>query len=460
MTPFKKALLSFRVASLFIKRRVKWLSFAAILLILIAGVFLIFKDELLKQFISEGLVGTYTEDDLPPVVVNLLSQSLVVVNTKGMAEGSVASSWQTNNDATIYTVKLRDNLYWSDGTKLRAADIDFSLPDVGIRVIDDTTVEFKLTDSFSPFPLLLTKPVIRKGSHTGLGPYQIKNIQKDKIFVKKLTLHSAEKNMPNIIIRFYPNEKIARSALKVGEVQALLGVSEFGGLDSEKTLKEMSKPNFQQLVTIYYNTKDSLLSDENLRIALSFQAPTISGEVEAKTFIPPASWAFNAEVRDYLDNNEQAKLSLKKVGKLDKITLTATSSLKSVGEKVIEAWKKLGVDAVLRVESGIPQNFQALLIAQNIPLDPDQYSLWHSTQTQTNLTKYSSPRVDKDLEDGRKSADMEVRKLKYKDLQKIILDHAPATFLYFPKYNIVYRKKIESMLTKVIKIQLPQLFKE
>lgn len=460
MTLFKKILLSFRVSSLFIKRRAKWLILAAVLLILVSVVFLIFKDELQKQVISEGLVGTYTEGDLPPVVVNLLSQSLIVVNAQGMTEASLASSWQTNNDATVYTVKLKDNLYWSDGTKLYVSDIDFSLPDVGVRAIDDNTLEFKLADSFSPFPLLLTKPILKKGSRIGLGPYQIKSIQKDKIFVKKLVLYSPQKNMPNIIIRFYPNEKIAKSALKIGEIQSLLGISEFGGLDKEKTLRGISKPNYQQLVTIYYNTKDPLLSDENLRIALSFQAPSISDEVEAKTSIPPTSWAFNAEVRDYLDNNEQAKISLKKVGKLDRITLTATSSLKNVGEKVVEAWKKLGIDAVLRVESGIPQNFQALLIAQNIPLDPDQYSLWHSTQTQTNLTKYSSPRVDKDLEDGRKSADMEIRKLKYKDLQKVLLDHAPATFLYFPKYNIVYRKKIEVMLTKVIKIQLPQLFRE
>ena len=118
-------------------------------------------------------------------------------------------------------------------------------------------------------------------------------------------------------------------------------------------------------------------------------------------------------------------------------------------------WQELGLNAKLRVESGIPQNFQALLITQIIPQDPDQYQLWHSTQTLTNLSKYSSPRADKDLEDGRKTASEEERKEKYMDFQKVLMEDAPATFLYYPKYNIIYLKKIEGLLSKILPIQLP-----
>ena len=113
----------------------------------------------------------------------------------------------------------------------------------------------------------------------------------------------------------------------------------------------------------------------------------------------------------------------------------------------------MGFDTKLRIETGIPQNFQALLITQSIPTDPDQYFLWHATQTKTNLTKYDSKRVDKDLEDGRKIITEEDRKQKYFDFQKTLLEDAPAAFLYFPKYNIVYLKKVESLLDKVLNIQ-------
>jgi len=98
-----------------------------------------------------------------------------------------------------------------------------------------------------------------------------------------------------------------------------------------------------------------------------------------------------------------------------------------------------------------------LLIAQNIPADPDQYSLWHSTQTQTNISQISNPRIDKDLEDGRKATDSAVRKARYQDFQKVLLDHAPATFLYFPKYNVVMLKKAQPNLEKVLNLQLNSL---
>ena len=209
-------------------------------------------------------------------------------------------------------------------------------------------------------------------------------------------------------------------------------------------------------MTIFYNTSDKILADKNLRLALSFAAPSIKNETAAVSSIPPDSWAFNPDVRDYLDNPSQAKLYLSKVKdvKKDQVVLTATQSLQGVGQEVVSAWNAQGINASLKVESGIPQNFQALLIAQDIPLDPDQYSLWQSTQTDTNISKESSPRIDKDLEEGRKVTDINKRKADYADFQKVLLDESPATFLYFPQYNVTYLKKSEDDLKKVFNIQL------
>jgi peptide/nickel transport system substrate-binding protein len=190
------------------------------------------------------------------------------------------------------------------------------------------------------------------------------------------------------------------------------------------------------------------------------QLTSMNGEEAAITSLPPASWAFNKDVKDYLDNPDAAKVALQKVknGKDSTIALTVTSSLKSVGNQVAEAWRKNGINVSVNEESGVPQNFQALLITQKIPADPDQYALWHSTQLGgSNISQYSSPRIDKDLEDGRKLTDLEVRKAKYQDFQKTLLDHAPATFLYFPKFHVEYQKKSESKLMEVLKLQFPHL---
>lgn len=438
------------------KRKKRVILSIVIVLGLIIVFLLKFFNSFSRDLVIEGLVGTYVERDLPETVTVLISENLVNVDESGTPKPGLAQSWEVLENGTVYKLKLKDNLNWSDGTKLKASDINIAIPGSELKTPDEGTLEFKIADSFSPFLTLLKKPVLKKESLVGVGPYQVTQVKKDGLFIKRLTLQDSGNNLPDVQIKFYPNEKTAKNALKLGEIQSLLGVSELGDLPYQSHLAIYSKVKYDQVVTIFYNTKDPILSEDNLRLGLSYGAPVIKEEVEAVTSISPKSWAFNSSVKDFLEKPNQAKVSLDKVknGKESTITLTATSSLKNVGERVVEVWRGLGINAVLRVESGIPQNFQALLITQNIPLDPDQYSLWHSTQLGTNISQYGNPRIDKDLEDGRKLADLETRKQRYQDFQKVLLDHSPATFLYFPKYNVVYFKKIEEPLKRVLERQL------
>ena len=150
---------------------------------------------------------------------------------------------------------------------------------------------------------------------------------------------------------------------------------------------------------------------------------------------------------------ERAKANMPEDKLAKELILTTIPNLEEVGNKIISSWKNLGLNTKIRIESGIPQNFQVLLITQSIPQDPDQYFLWHATQIKTNLTGYDSKRADKDLEDGRKMITEEDRKTKYFDFQKTLLEDAPAVFLYFPKYNIVYLKKSGKLLEKILSLE-------
>ncbi len=88
-----------------------------------------------------------------------------------------------------------------------------------------------------------------------------------------------------------------------------------------------------------------------------------------------------------------------------------------------------------------------------IPKDPDQYSLWHSTQMQTNITKYKNVKIDKLLEDARTTSDENKRKELYFDFQKFLMEDAPATFIYHPyRYQVNY-KNIRQLLEKLPKTQ-------
>ena len=104
-----------------------------------------------------------------------------------------------------------------------------------------------------------------------------------------------------------------------------------------------------------------------------------------------------------------------------------------------EVWKKIQIDTNIEVVESIPDNFQIFLGDFYVPLDPDQYMIWHSVQD-NNISKYENKRIDKLLEDGRKETDINTRKKIYADFQKYLIDDSPVTFLYFPYEYEISRK--------------------
>lgn len=407
--------------------------------------------------IRVGLIGTFQEHDLPIEVTRLLSDPLVEASSDGKIKPNLVTGWEVNNDATNFKFKLKDNLKWSDNTSIKATDLEFSIPNTEVSFPEDKVIQFGLKDSYSPLPSLLVKPIFKKGSLIGIGPYKVAKIEKSRIFITKLTLRPNNPSLPVIYIRFYPNEKVAITGFSLGEVQVLLGLSNPKLLPKNPLTNIRQETDYSKIVTIFFQTKDALLGNRSLRQALAYQTPVVKDEESANNPYPPNFWAYNRDSKKYLSNPEEAQAALERAksqvpdDKLhSELILTTTPNLEGVGKVVADAWRELGFDSKLRIESGMPQNFQALLITQSIPIDPDQYFLWHATQIKTNLTNYDSKRADKDLEDGRKTANEEERKARYFDFQKTLLEDAPAAFLYFPKYNIVYLKKVEYLLDKIV----------
>ena len=408
-----------------------------------------------------GMVGTYQTHDIPEEVIQLASAGLVSIDENGRVKANLVSGWETNNDATVFKFKLKDNLKWIDDTPLNSQDLEFAIPNTEVVYPDDKTIQFNLKEPYSPLPSLLIRPIFKKGTLLGVGPYQITAVDKSRIFITKLVLKPKTDGLPIIYVRFYPNEKVATAGFNLGEVQTLLGLSNTAPFVGNPKVAFSQRVDFGKIVTILFQIKDPLLSNRSLRQALSYITPNIAKEIEANNPYPPTSWAYNPDAKRYLSNQEEAQAALERAkAQVPKeslnaeIILTATPNLESVGKTIIEKWKTLGFDAKLRIESGIPQNFQALLITQSIPADPDQYFLWHATQTKTNLSKYDSKRADKDLEDGRKIINEIDRKERYFDFQKALLEDAPAIFLYFPKYNVVYLKGVKEKLDQVLSLQV------
>ncbi|MDP2736664.1 MAG: ABC transporter substrate-binding protein [bacterium] len=99
------------------------------------------------------------------------------------------------------------------------------------------------------------------------------------------------------------------------------------------------------------------------------------------------------------------------------------------------------------------RNFDALIYGAITGADPDPYAFWHSSQigqAGLNIADYANKEVDKLLEDGRLSSDINSRQEKYKKFQEMIAEDEPAIFLYSPNYTYVQSKKIKGFNIKSI----------
>ena len=98
----------------------------------------------------------------------------------------------------------------------------------------------------------------------------------------------------------------------------------------------------------------------------------------------------------------------------------------------------------INVVNFIPDDYDALLLTQTIPKDPDQYWFWHSSQEQNNISHLNNPRIDQLLEEGRTTFEQEKRREFYIDFQRFLLEESPAIFINHPTYYYIYRRGFEN----------------
>ena len=132
-----------------------------------------------------GLIGKYSINDLPDEILGKLSRGLTMVAQDGSAASGLAEKWEVSQDGAVYTFYLRDDLFWQDDTRLSASDINFNFSDVDQEILDHKTIKFILKEPFTPFPIILSKPVFKK-ELLGVGPYKATKIKKKQMLLKIL----------------------------------------------------------------------------------------------------------------------------------------------------------------------------------------------------------------------------------------------------------------------------------
>ncbi len=223
-----------------------------------------------------GIAGTYTIQTLPSSIIGKIGFGLTTVSEDGAISPGLASSWDIRDGGKTYVFLLDKDLAFNDGKKLESNDIQYGFSQASVERPDKHTIIYKLKEPYAPFLITVSEPVFRKGI-IGTGDYKIRSFVLNGDYVKSMTIVS--KKEPRVIehYTFYPSQEALKLAILLGEVSQAKGLFD----TSYKHIQLGSFPNgeinrstnYQKLVTVFYNTKDSLLSDKKIRNALSFSLP-------------------------------------------------------------------------------------------------------------------------------------------------------------------------------------------
>jgi ABC-type transport system substrate-binding protein len=228
-----------------------------------------------------------------------------------------------------------------------------------------------------------------------------------------------------------------------------------------------------------------LYADKNLREAFSMcidhdktvEVATEGNGVPVYANTPPFSWAFNPDVKKYTLDVAGAKAKIEASGwKLgdDKIyakggkKLTSTLFVRvgrpqrlSFAQLARDQLKACGID--VDVQEGdlntvlipkvldFPNAFDTYLGGWSTSLDPDDFSIFHSSEIPTkanpsanNFPGWKSQKADDLLKAGREELDQAKRKTIYFEFQTLIHDELPYYFLWADKAHTGLSKRVTS----------------
>ncbi|MGB3366391.1 MAG: ABC transporter substrate-binding protein [Acidaminobacteraceae bacterium] len=336
-------------------------------------------DETLVVGMTEAkgeLLPTYYSTTYDGYLVDLMFDPLLTNDEEGNLIPRVAASYELSNENKTYTFKLRDDVRFSDGTPLTAADVAFTFTSIsdptydgrynsavielegyeaynkgdaatvsGINVIDEHTIAFTFVtakvDNANQFIMDIIPEHIygfEKGNadfmkqkmndsvFVGSGRYTFVTFE-PKQFVE-LTANpdwfGGEVKIKNIITKFTTPDNMFQELL-AGNTDMQIQVP--ANNDNEAQLEEMGFMTINAYPANSYgymgfNLRDPRLSDQRVRQALTygfnreaFVGLYYNGNASvSNTPISQVSWAYTDEINDYAYDMDKAASLLDEAG--------------------------------------------------------------------------------------------------------------------------------------------------
>ncbi|HXI11716.1 MAG TPA: ABC transporter substrate-binding protein [Thermoanaerobaculia bacterium] len=365
----------------------------------------------------------------------------------------------------------------------------------GLVVIDEKTIEFILDEPLAFFLLLLSMPesaivpteeardaASYRLSGVGAGPYIVEEAVEGSHVTVRRNEDYYDGEVPHLqTLRFRLDLKSSREvaeAFERGELDIAHGIP----LAAAARFRE--NPSYApylldtiQLHTSYltFDCSSPPFDQVAVRQAMNYaidrnriNRQIFSGlGVEATSLLPPGLPGYDSRLSGYAFDQERARSLLRSAGyengfKADYWTWD-TDEFNNSGQLALMLGDLAAVGIEVQVSSHSAAEARAarekpghnLIFAANWYADfPDSdnffYIFFHSKSGTVIGMNYQSPALDRQIEEARRSNDLDERAKIYAKLNQKVLDEAPAVFLFHDRFFVISKPHVRGMHTYLV----------
>ena len=435
------------------------------------------------------------------IVLQNVYETLTRFNPPGSSEllsTGLAVEWESNDDATAWTFKLRDGVTFHDGAPFNAEAVRASLQrtiDLGLgaafifapiesmEVVDDLTIAFSLAWSApldlvmsSAFAAFIMSPEsvgqdsqwFNEGNGAGTGPYIIESVSPNENVI--LTRNDdywggwSAGQFDVVELRIVEDQVLAEQMIRSGDADFTFNLpfDSYASLDGEQSLSVVRSLSMTNLFGLLNNVRLSPEVREALVISFPYQDVVenlYGGEAtRAVGPVPQTVWGA-VEGSNLLQTDLDRAAAILSDAGVDDLTLTYSYDVGEVEQEQIgEVWKaslaEIGVDLVLEpltwdarweIAQGDPASAQDIYTMFWYPtyVTPTDflYSLFRTEEAPFfNLGYYSNPDFDAllDSADATSGTDVDAAIEMFRDAQGLIIeDHAAVFMLDVPGVSVI-----------------------
>ena len=415
----------------------------------------------------------------------------------------LAERWEVPDPLT-FIFHLHRGVRFHDGRTLTARDVKWTFDSLlsgkirspraaayrfvdHIDAPDDYAVIFHLKEPDTPLLWNLSTGAVGivpwgSGSEIsahpiGSGPFRFVSAETDKeVMVERNDDYWGEKaKLPRVRFAVVPDATTRALELRKGSADATINAltpDTVLTLEREPTLAVERAPG-TVLAYLGFNLREPILKNVQVRQAIAYaldRQPMIEylwrGQAKpARSILPPQSWAYNGEVRQYNHDPARARALLDAAGypamngvRFHIAMKTSTDENTRLMVAVMQQQlREVGIALDIRsfefgtffadVTHGAFQLYGLRWIGGNEDPDIFEYA-FHSAKFPPNGANrgyYSNSRVDALIDAARRAVDPGARKLIYGEVQNILAEELPSINLWYLDNVLVHNKRVANL---------------